>query len=92
VPDSRKKASSKKAPAPTQEAVSFEQAMQELENLVANMEKNELSLEASLKNFERGVELTRLCQSALQQAEQKIQILSKKMGQEALLPFEEDDA
>lgn len=92
MPESRKKASSKKSPAPAEATLSFEQAMQELEALVANMEKNELSLEASLKDFERGVELTRLCQSALQQAEQKIQILSKKMGQEALLPFEEDDA
>ena len=70
--------------------------MNELEALVANMEKGEHSLEASLKDFERGVELTRLCQSALKEAEQKVQILSKKMGpgntdKETLLPFDEED-
>ena len=55
--------------------------MNELEELVANMEKGEHSLEASLKDFERGVELTRICQKALAEAEQKVQILSKNLGQ-----------
>ena len=70
--------------------------MNELETLVANMEKGEHSLEASLKDFERGVELTRICQSALKEAEQKVQILSQKMGsgnmgEESLVPFDEED-
>ena len=84
---SKKKASAKK----NSEEINFEQAMAELEALVSNMEKGEHSLEASLKDFERGVELTRTCQKALKDAEQKVQILSKKMGQDALLSFEEDD-
>lgn len=73
------------------QAINFEKAMGELEALVANMEEGEHSLEASLKDFGRGVELIRLCQSALEDAEQKVQILSKKMGKENLEPFEVED-
>lgn len=83
-------AAKKKASAGKTE-LNFEQAMEELESLVNNMEKGEQSLESSLKDFERGVELTRICQKALKDAEQKVQILSKKMGQDALVAFEEDD-
>ena len=55
----------------------FEDAMHELENLVANMERGDLSLDESLKAFERGVALTRRCQSALQAAELKVQALTE---------------
>ena len=88
---SKKSATSKSASSAKMESVNFEKAMDELETLVANMEKGEHSLETSLINFERGVELTRLCQSALKEAEQKIQILSKNMGQESLEDFDEED-
>lgn len=54
----------------------FEAAMTELEGLVERMETGDLSLEETLKQFERGVTLTRQCQEALKQAEQKVQILS----------------
>ncbi|MDD3516786.1 MAG: exodeoxyribonuclease VII small subunit [Chromatiales bacterium] len=53
----------------------FEQALQELEALVQRLEKGELSLEESLKEFERGVALSRSCQEALKQAEQRVRIL-----------------
>ena len=85
------KTTKSKASRDDMQGVNFEKAMNELETLVANMEEGEHSLEASLKDFERGVELTRLCQSALKEAEQKVQILSKKMGKEGLVPFEEED-
>ena len=49
-----------------------------LETLVDKLEKGDLSLEDSLKNFEQGVKLTRECQQALQTAEQKISVLSKE--------------
>ena len=65
--------SSKKTP-----PLNFESAMQELEALVERMEKSELSLEDSLRDFERGVELTRLCQQALRDAELKVQMLVDK--------------
>lgn len=55
----------------------FEQALETLEELVAAMEEGELSLEESLKAFEQGIKLTRECQNALEQAEQKVQLLIK---------------
>jgi exodeoxyribonuclease VII small subunit len=55
----------------------FESALAELEEIVRRLEQGELSLEESLRQFERGVALTRNCQKALRQAEQKIRILSK---------------
>ena len=55
---------------------SFEQALTELEALVVKMEKGDLSLEDSLKTFERGIELTRLCEGTLRQAEQRVRILT----------------
>ena len=57
---------------------SFESAMEQLETLVSRMESGDLSLEESLKAFERGVHLTRFCQDQLQKAELKVQELSSK--------------
>lgn len=88
----KKKASKAKA-AKTDATVNFETAMQELESLVSRMEQGEHSLESSLKDFERGVELTRICQKALSEAEQKVQILTRNTGQEDdLQPFDIEDA
>jgi len=56
--------------------------MAELEAIVERLEHGDLPLEESLKQFERGVELTRSCQAALKQAERKVQILSAKPGAE----------
>ena len=56
----------------------FERSLAELESIVARMEQGELSLEESLQQFERGIGLTRVCQNALQQAEQKVEILMRK--------------
>jgi exodeoxyribonuclease VII small subunit len=69
----------------------FEKALDELEQLVETMERGELSLEDSLKCFEHGIELTRTCQQALQEAEQKVQMLVKKQGGHEAVPFEESD-
>ena len=68
----------------------FEESLAELEQLVEQMEQGELSLEDSLKSFERGVTLTRTCQKALQEAEQKVQILLEKNGTQTLEPFAND--
>ncbi len=75
----------KKSPAP------FEDALKELETLVEKMEQGELSLEDSLQNFERGIALTRQCQQALQEAEQKVEILLEKEGQSEIKPFTDDN-
>jgi len=69
----------------TEEAkIDFESALKELENLVSKMESGELSLDDSLKAFERGIELTRTCQSTLEAAELKIQMLTKDNKLEAI--------
>lgn len=73
------------------EPFDFEQALSELEALVERMEQGELSLEQSLKDFERGIELTRACQGALKEAEQKVQLLTSKNGQEQLESFEGEE-
>ena len=54
----------------------FEQSMQSLEDLVARMESGEMTLEESLAAYERGVGLYRHCQSALEQAELRVRLLS----------------
>lgn len=55
---------------------SFETALAELETLVQRMEVGELSLEDSLQEFERGIQLTRLCQEALNNAEQRVKLIN----------------
>ncbi len=70
--------------------VSFEDSLAELEELVTKLERGEISLEESLQAFERGVTLTRSCQKALQEAEQKVQILLEKSGKQVLEPFADE--
>lgn len=60
------------------EGINFEDAMAELEKLVAQMEESDLSLDESLQAFERGIMLTRQCQQALSQAELRVQALTDK--------------
>ena len=78
-------------PKRSQKQPEFETALAELEALVETMEQGDLSLDESLKQFERGVQLTRSCQQALKDAEQKVQILLEKSGQETLQPFVDDN-
>ena len=59
-----------------QDQIDFEKSLEELEGLVEHLEKGEGTLEDSLKSFERGVELTRTCQKALDEAELKVKILA----------------
>lgn len=73
----------------TKQQLSFETAIAELEQIVAQLESGDLELEQSLKLFERGIELTRVSQNKLQEAEQKVQILMEKNGQLELQPFTE---
>ena len=73
----------------------FERSLEELEGIVEKLEHGELSLDEALKHFERGVQLTRVCQSALKQAEQKVEILMRKSGgdpdQFEAAPFDTDE-
>ena len=69
----------------------FEATLTELEKLVAQMEAGELPLEDALRNFERGVQLTRECQQELQQAQQKVEILMQRPNGATVGPFTADD-
>ena len=69
----------------------FEKALAELEEIVATLEKGELSLDAALKQFERGIALTRQCQASLKDAELKVEKLVEKDGKASLEPFEPED-
>lgn len=73
------------------DSINFEKSLAELEELVETMEKGDLSLEESLKHFERGIALTKTCQKALSEAEQKVSILLEKEDQSTLEPFNPDN-
>jgi len=69
----------------------FEKALAELETLVEDMEQGNLSLEESLKRFEKGIALSTECQQALQSAELKIKELVEKNGKLLEQDLELDD-
>ena len=68
----------------------FEKSLDELEQLVSRMEQGELSLDDSLKSFERGIALYRSCQSALEQAELRVKLLMDPAAPESAMPFDPD--
>ena len=72
-------------------AFNLEKSLQELEKLVEELESGDLPLEKAMKKFETGIKLTRGCQTALKDAEQKVEILLKSAGGEQLEAFEADD-
>lgn len=57
--------------------INFEEAMENLENIVENLEKGELPLEESVQNFKEGIELSNYCEKLLDDAEKSITILLK---------------
>jgi exodeoxyribonuclease VII small subunit len=62
----------------------FERSLAELESLVERLERGDLPLEEALQTFERGVELTRHCQTSLKAAQQKVEILLQRSGQSGI--------
>jgi exodeoxyribonuclease VII small subunit len=69
----------------------FEAALARLEEIVQELEKGDLPLEQSLKLFEEGIKLSRICNSRLEEAERKVEILLKdKAGNVTAQPFEEE--
>ncbi len=55
----------------------FESAMTELESIVKTLENGQLPLEQSLKHFERGIALSRYCHTRLEEAEQRVEVLTQ---------------
>ena len=81
----------KKDPRENQKSPDFEQSLAELETLVAKLEQGDVPLEDALKTFERGVALTRQCQSALRAAQQKVEVLLARNGEETIESFADDE-
>ncbi len=75
--------------AKAKKSIDFEKALDQLEDLVDDMENGDLSLEESLRAFEQGIKLTRDCQSALSQAEQKVQMLIEENGKLTATPLDQ---
>ena len=70
----------------------FEASLSRLEEIVRSLEGGELPLEQSLKLFEEGIKLARICNMRLEEAERKVEVLLKdKTGKMTTKPFEEED-
>ena len=75
----------------TKKITNLEKALADLDNLVEELESGDLPLEKAMKKFEEGIKLTRSCQAALKDAEQKVAILLKSAGGESLEDFEAEE-
>jgi len=69
----------------------FEKALAELESLVEQLESGDLNLDQSLKQFKRGVELTRHCQGVLEQAQQTVEQLIHADDESSAEPLDSND-
>ena len=67
--------------------ISFEEALARLEDIARELEAGELSLEESLKKFDEGVKLAAFCNEKLEEAQQRVDLLLKKGGTLAAVPF-----
>jgi exodeoxyribonuclease VII small subunit len=81
----------KTKPEKTEKLPDFEHSLAELEALVTRLEEGDVPLEEALKTFERGVALTRQCQTALRTAQQKVEILLTRNGDESIESFDDAD-
>lgn len=70
--------------------ITFEEALAQLEGIVSSLEAGQLSLDESLKKFEEGIRLSRLCNEMLQTAQQKVEKLVEKDGVFVKEPMEEE--
>ena len=70
--------------------VNFEKAIKALEKIVKDLESGDLSLEQSLKTFEKGIKLTRECQGELEKAELKVKKLVEENGELRTKPLTND--
>ncbi len=72
--------------------INLEMALEELEALVEELETGELPLEKAMQKFEHGINLTQNCQSALKDAEQRVEVLLQSTGgEESLQAFDLED-
>lgn len=76
---------------PKKPVASFEKNLETLEAIVSKLEKGELSLDESLKYFEQGIKLARLCQASLTEAEHKVEILMQQSEHAEAQPLIEEN-
>lgn len=88
--DSSANSTKKADPNPSSKLPDFEKQLAALEEIVAEMEKGEMTLEESLQAYERGIKLTRECQAALDSAQQRIDVLTEKSGTLIEEPFDSE--
>lgn len=70
----------------------FEDALARLEEIVRELESGDLSLDVSLRLFEEGIKLSRVCNKRLEEAERRVEVLMKnKAGNIVAQPFEEEE-
>jgi exodeoxyribonuclease VII small subunit len=69
----------------------FEEAMARLEEIVRRMEGGEMTLEESLKAFEEGIKLSRLCVKKLDEADRRVDLLLREEGELVAKPYAEED-
>jgi exodeoxyribonuclease VII small subunit len=72
-------------------APSFEEGLEQLEQIVKDLENGDLPLEKSLDLFEKGVKLSETCRKQLQEAEDKVEVLLRKEGRIEAEPFHLED-
>lgn len=76
----------------TKKNIDLEKSLSQLESLVEELESGELPLEKAMQKFEQGIKLTRSCQTALKDAEHRVEILLKSAGgEETLADYEVGD-
>ncbi|MGP1273047.1 MAG: exodeoxyribonuclease VII small subunit [Phycisphaerales bacterium] len=82
---------SKKAK-PVEQGPGFEEAMEQLESIIDQIESGEIGLESSIAAYERGVALVARCRSILADAEQRIETLSEALAEQPAPPAGHEDA
>ena len=70
--------------------INFEKALEELEGIVEDLESGDLSLENSLKSFEKGIKLARQCQEQLSKAELQVQKLIEENAELKTTPLKDE--
>jgi exodeoxyribonuclease VII small subunit len=74
-----------------QEELTFESALERLEQIVRDLESGELPLEKAIENFQEGMKMAKICRDKLDQAEQKIEMLVKENGEFLKKPFNPEE-
>ncbi len=87
MPDKKPGADAK--PSAEAKVPSFEEGLEQLEAIVKEMESGELPLERALDLFERGMKLSDACRKQLEEAETRVEILTRRAGEMQPEPFHE---